>query len=182
MAIESIPIQIGAKMPAFSIADPFGKMFNSRELSGQKGLLVVFTCNHCPYALAIWPRLINLAKLFRPQGINTITINPNIHPDYPADAPEKMKEKITEWQLPFPYLVDETQDVARQFQAKCTPDIYLYDHAGFLVYHGQLDDNWKEPEKVRRQELKDAMENLVLGKPPLENQNPAIGCAIKWRL
>ena len=179
--VESIDIPLGSPMPTFTLTDPHGKEYSSESLLGSKGLLVAFTCNHCPYALAVWPRLMRLAKEAQKLGINTVGINPNIHPDYPEDAPEKMKEKIKEWGIHFPYLVDDTQNVAREFQAQCTPDLYLFDSNHKLVYHGRLDDNWKEENKVKRQELKEAIENLATGRPIASQQYPSMGCSIKWR-
>ena len=122
-----------------------------------------------------------MAKEAAKLGVNTAGINPNIHPGYPDDAPEQMKEKIKEWGISFPYLVDEAQDVARIFQAQCTPDLYLFDSNQKLVYHGRLDDNWKEENKVKKRELKEAIENLTSGKPITQKQNPSMGCSIKWR-
>jgi peroxiredoxin len=179
--VESIKIALGMRMPAFELADPNNTSFKSNQLFGAKGLLVAFTCNHCPYALAIWPRLIELAKASEPLGVKTVGINPNIHPDYPDDAPEKMKEKIKEWGISFPYLVDETQGVARSFQAQCTPDLYLFDSQQALVYHGRLDDNWKEPKDVKKRELFEAIVNLSEGKPIDRMQTSSMGCSIKWR-
>ena len=179
--VESIKVALGTEMPEFELKDPNGKTYQSNQVYGPKGLLVAFTCNHCPYAQAIWPRLIKLAKEAQKLGINSVGINPNIHPGYPEDAPQRMKEKIKEWGVPFPYLVDETQQVARQFQAQCTPDLYLFDSAHKLVYHGRLDDNWKEESKVKRQELKEAINNLVGAKPITSKQYPSMGCSIKWR-
>lgn len=179
--VESIQVALGTKMPEFELKDPNGKIFKGSEAYGKKGLLVAFTCNHCPYAQAIWPRLIRLAEHARALGVHTVGINPNIHPDYPEDAPERMKEKIREWGIRFPYLVDEQQEVAREFQAQCTPDLYLFDSSRRLVYHGRLDDNWKEEKQVKRQELKEAIENLAAGKAISSKQNPSMGCSIKWR-
>ncbi len=179
--VESVRIQLGTLMPEFELKDPFGKIYQSDTLFGKKGLLVAFTCNHCPYAQAIWPRLIRLSEYAKGLEINTAGINPNIHPDYPEDAPGKMKEKIKEWGIVFPYLVDDTQKVADSFKAQCTPDLYLYNAAHELVYHGRLDDNWKEETKVKRQELKEAVENLTSGKPVSADQYPSMGCSIKWR-
>lgn len=178
--MESIAIALGTKMPEFELKDPNDKKFKSDQLFGKKGLLVAFTCNHCPYALAIWPRLIQLAQYAAQKGVNTVGINPNIHPDYPEDAPPRMKEKIKEWGIPFPYLVDETQNVARSFQAQCTPDLYLFDAAHQLIYHGRLDDNWKEEKQVKKQELKEAIEQLASGKKIAGKQYPSMGCSIKW--
>ena len=179
--VESLKIQLGTLMPKFELKDPFGRVYESDKLFGKKGLLVAFTCNHCPYAQAVWPRLIRLSEYAKGLGINTVGINPNIHPDYPEDAPDKMKEKIKEWGIGFPYLADDTQKIADTFNAQCTPDLYLYDEAHQLVYHGRLDDNWKDETKVKRQELKEAIENLAFGKPVSSHQYPSMGCSIKWR-
>ncbi len=179
--VESLKLPLGNKMPAFDLPDPYGEHFSGRQLMGRKGLLVVFTCNHCPYAQAIWPRLIKLAKYAKEMDVNTVAINPNIHPGYPEDAPEKMRDNIEAWDLQFPYLVDETQGIAKKFQAQCTPDLYLFDVNHELVYHGRLDDNWKEESKVKKQELKEAIDCLVDGKPIPANQVPSMGCSIKWR-
>ena len=179
--VESVHIASGTHMPDFELKDPNGNTYQSGILYGLKGLLVAFTCNHCPYAQAIWPRLIRLADYAKKLGINTVGINPNIHPDYPEDAPEYMKEKIKEWKINFPYLVDETQEAARAFQAQCTPDLYLFDSGRKLVYHGRMDDHWKEERKVKREELKEAIEHLAAGKPIPPKQYPSMGCSIKWR-
>ncbi|MBI4368394.1 MAG: thioredoxin family protein [Candidatus Omnitrophica bacterium] len=178
--VESVKIASGTAMPAFELKDPHGRVFKSDQVYGPKGLLVAFTCNHCPYAQAVWPRLIRLADEAEKWGVRTVGINPNIHPGYPEDAPERMKEKMTEWGIRFPYLVDETQETARAFQAQCTPDLYLFDSSHKLVYHGRLDDNWKEESKVKKQELREAIQSLVSAKPVAGKQYPSMGCSIKW--
>jgi peroxiredoxin len=179
--LESIEIPLGTKMPDFELKDPHGKIFKSDLLYAEKGLLVVFTCNHCPYANAVWPRLIKLARYAKDLGINTVAINPNIHPDYPEDAPEKMIEKGVKLGIEFPYLVDETQQVAKAFKAQCTPDIYLFNKEHKLVYHGRIDNNWQDESKVTKEELKDAIVNLSNNKPISQKQYPSMGCSIKWR-
>ncbi len=179
--LESITIPLGTQMPSFKLEDPEGKSYASDTLGGERGLLVVFTCNHCPYALAVWPRLIRLAHYAKNLKINTVAINPNIHPDYPDDAPAKMMEKIKEWGIAFPYLVDEAQAIARAFKAQCTPDIYLFDKRRALVYHGRIDDNWQDESKVTHEELKEAINNLATGQLVALNQKPSMGCSIKWR-
>jgi thiol-disulfide isomerase/thioredoxin len=181
MAVESTNIPLGNKMPKFILRDPDGVIQVSDYIIGKNGVLIIFTCNHCPYAKAIWPRVIKLSQMAIENGINTIAINPNINPNYPEDAPEVMKLRIKEWGIPFPYLIDETQKVARAFDAQCTPDIYLFNADQELVYHGRVDDNWQDESKVTKQELKDAITNLVAGKPVDEKQIPSIGCSIKWR-
>ncbi len=179
--VESLKISLGKKMPEFELKDPHGKVYKSGLLFGKKGLLVAFTCNHCPYAIAVWPRLVRLVSYAKSLGMNTVGINPNIHPGYPEDAPDKMKGKIKEWGITFPYLIDDTQEIAKTFQAQCTPDLYLFDSNHNLVYHGRFDDNWKDETKVQKEELKEAIECLAHGKPISPNQYPSMGCSIKWR-
>jgi thiol-disulfide isomerase/thioredoxin len=179
--LQSILIPLGTKMPGFKLTDPFGKAYVGAELYGNKGLLLGFFCNHCPYALAVWPRFIQLASHAKSIGIETVAINPNINPDYPEDAPDKMAEKIKEWGIPFPYLVDESQDVARAFKAQCTPDIFLFNNEKKLIYHGRIDNNWQEEDKVTREELKEALDSYAAGKPIADDQKPSMGCSIKWR-
>ena len=179
--VESVEIPVGFQIPNFKLKDPFGKEYEALKLFGPKGLLVVFTCNHCPYAIAVWPRLIRLSEWAKSVGVNTVGINPNIHPDYPEDAPARMKEKTKEWEIEFPYLIDETQKIAKEFQAQCTPDLYLFDFHQKLVYHGRFDDNWKDETKVRKEELKEAIQYLIAGKPISGKPQPSMGCSIKWR-
>lgn len=167
-------------MPDFQLSDPKGNSYKGNELFGEKGLLLVFTCNHCPYANAIWPRVVNVANNAKTLGINTVAINPNIHPEYPDDAPEKMIEKIEALKINFPYLVDKTQQVAKDFKAQCTPDIYLFDKDRRLVYHGRIDDNWQDETKVTRHELKIAIEAMAAGNLIERRQTPSMGCSIKW--
>lgn len=179
--VESLPLALGQRMPDFLLPDPSGKLFSRDSEMGEKGLLVAFTCNHCPYALAIWPRLIRLAAWAAEEGVATVAINPNIHPEYPEDAPEKMQEKIRQWGIPFPYLVDENQAVARAYQAQCTPDLYLLNAKADLFYHGRLDDNWKDEKAVKRKELDVAIYALISGEMAPSEQLSAMGCSIKWR-
>lgn len=179
--VHSIDLPLGSSMPAFTLKDPTGKVFNSSKLLSGKGLLVVFICNHCPYAKAQWPRLIRLAGEFAGQGVNTAAINANIHPDYPEDAPHRMMELIAELGITFPYLVDDSQQVAHAFRAQCTPDPYLFDGQGRLFYHGRIDDNWQDDKAVQRQDLREAMMALIAGTDPPAAQPPSMGCSIKWR-
>ena len=178
--LESVTIKNGTPMPDFQLKDPQGKLFKGSELFGERGLLVIFTCNHCPYAIAVWPRVIRLAQYARQMKINTVAINPNINPNYPDDAPDKMIQKIQELGIDFPYLVDETQDTARSFKAQCTPDIYLFDKNKKLSYHGRIDDNWQDESRVTREELKEALNNMATGQPIDPVQRPSMGCSIKW--
>ncbi|MCP5464277.1 MAG: thioredoxin family protein [Deltaproteobacteria bacterium] len=179
--LKSIDIPLGTKLPSFTLPDPNGQNFKSQNLFGPKGLLLAVTCNHCPYAIAVWPRFLALANHAKELGINTTAINPNIHPDYPDDAPDKMAEKIKEWNINFPYLVDESQELAKELKAQCTPDIYLYDGEQKLVYHGRIDDNWQDESQVTKEELKQAINALAQGKVIEAKQHPSMGCSIKWK-
>jgi peroxiredoxin len=179
--LESLDVPLGTVMPKFVLRDPDGVIQMSDYAFGKKGLLVVFTCNHCPYAKAVWPRVIRLGKYAMDRGINVLAINPNINPNYPDDAPAEMSKTIKDWNIPFPYLIDETQKVAREFDAQCTPDLYLFDASQKLVYHGRIDDNWQDESKVKKEELKEAITGLADGKPIAEKQFPSMGCSIKWR-
>ena len=178
--LESVVVPLGTKMTSFELKDPLGKKYKGDELFGERGLLINFTCNHCPYALAVWPRFIRIAQLARKAKINTVAINPNINPNYPDDSAPKMIEKIKELGIDFPYLVDETQKTADVFKAQCTPDLYLFNAQQKLVYHGRIDDNWQDEKKVTREELKEAINNLAAGKPISKDQKPSMGCSIKW--
>lgn len=178
--LESVKIPLGFPLPSFELMDPAGKVFRSADLPGERGLLVIFSCNHCPYAQAVWPRLVHLANYATGMRVATVAINPNINPDYPEDSPRKMLEVKSSLGMSFPYLVDEKQEVARLFRAQCTPDIYLFNGKKELVYHGRIDDNWKDEEAVTREELKEAMNNMAAGLPVEKKQNPSMGCSIKW--
>lgn len=178
--VASIHVNPGRELPDMQLQTPDGEAVRLRDAAGENGLLVAFTCNHCPYALAVWPRLIRHAAQLRGMGVNTVAVNPNIHPDYPADSMPAMRDKIAEWGVDFPYLADTTQAVARTFDAQCTPDLYLFDAAGRLYYHGRIDDNWKDESKVKTQELLAAAEAMVAGRDAPQPQHPTIGCSIKW--
>ncbi len=178
--VGSIHVAQGTKLPEFTLKDADGVSHSSGSLMGEKGLLLVVTCNHCPYALAVWPRVIRIASEIRALGVNTVAINPNIHPDFPEDAIPAMKEKVAEWGIDFPYLADETQEVAKALDAQCTPDIYLFDANGILQYHGRIDDYWKDEARVTKQELVPAVEAMVRGEAMPRIQHPTIGCSIKW--
>ncbi len=167
-------------LPEFTLHDSKGVAHSLREQMGEKGLLIAFTCNHCPYAIAVWPRLVRHAATLKAMGINTVAINPNIHPDYPEDSVPAMQQKLEEWGIDFPYLADDTQAAAKAFDAQCTPDIYLFNNNGELFYHGRIDDYWKDETKVTAEELLPAAQALVAGNKAPQPQYPTIGCSIKW--
>ncbi len=171
---------IGESVHDFSLPSTDGRTYSPSDFVGKKGLVIVFTCNHCPYAQAVKPRIHNLYERFKDKGVQFLAINPNDEVHHPEDSFEKMKEE--KYDYPFPYLRDESQAVAKEYGAVCTPDIFVYDSEQKLFYHGRVDDNWKEPEKVTRHELQEALEALIAGKNPQAEQHPSVGCSIKWKV
>ena len=181
MLLYSTQLKVGWQAPDFRLPDTNGKTYSLHEQPLKRGILVIFTCNHCPYAKAAWPIIIKLHKKYQKHGIDFVAINPNDDREYPEDSFEAMKKKVIEWNIPFPYLRDTSQKTAKDFQAQCTPDIYLLDKDKKLFYHGRINDNWQNPDKVKRQDLADALDRLyVSDKPPVE-QFPSMGCSIKWK-
>ncbi len=179
--LESINIPLGTVASDFSLQATDGKEYSLVSFNDAKVLVVVFMCNHCPYVQAVWDRLVVLQDKFGNDNVQFVGINPNLHPDYPEEDMEKMKEYFERYSMNFPYLLDETQEVARNYQAQCTPDIFVYNEQRKLAYHGRIDDNWKDPENVQREELSDAIEAMLDGGAPSADQKPALGCSIKWR-
>lgn len=179
--LESKDVSMGMEAPDFSLKGVDDKMHNLAEYSEAEIFVIVFMCNHCPYVQAIWERLIVLQEKFLDKNVQFIGINPNFHPDYPEDSLEKMKQYHGKYEMNFPYLIDESQEVAKAYGAQCTPDIFVYNDEKKLAYHGRLDDNWQNPDHVEKEELSEAIEVLLQGEIPSEEQNPAMGCSIKWR-
>ena len=179
--LESLNLDLGTRLPTFSLEDPEGSVYSSETMMGVSGLMVIFSCNHCPYAIAVWERLVECAQYAQTLGIETVAINPNIHPDFPEDGPQYMVSLSQKYQFGFPYLVDDTQQVAKSYKAQCTPDIYVLDPQQTLVYHGRVDDNWKQPAQVTQYDLRNAITCLGNGEQNVSKQTPSMGCSIKWR-
>ena len=171
---------LGTAAPDFTLPEPgTDREWQLTDFEAD-ALVVLFTCNHCPYAQAVEDRVIALACQFR-DVVDFVAISANDIEGFPDDAPEKMAQRAREKEYPFPYLYDESQAIARAYGAARTPDFFLYGSERQLTYRGRLDDNWQEPEKVQRQELRAAIEALFAGEPVAEPQLPALGCNIKWR-
>jgi peroxiredoxin len=179
MAVSTPPADLGSKLPPFTLKAVDGRTLSDSDFQAE-ALLVVFMCNHCPYAKAVEDRVINLAYAFASDKLQVVAICANDAAEYPEDAFPKLRERWEQKKMPFPYLHDETQEVARAFGAVCTPDFFLYESGRHLAYRGRLDDNWKEPSKVTRQELRDAIELVLQGKVP-STQHPSMGCSLKWK-
>ncbi len=175
---------LGSLAPAFSLRGVDEQVYSLDSFKDQKGLLIVFMCNHCPYVIAVHERLSALAREFAPLGIAVVGINSNDPLYREADSFENMKLTAKEWNLPFPYLFDETQGIAKAYDAVCTPDPYLYENQNGefkLRYRGRIDDAWKDESQVKEQSLRQAMQALISGEVIHSDQIPSMGCSIKWK-
>jgi peroxiredoxin len=179
--LESLNLPLGTGITDFDLEGSDGKRYSLRSFENAKVLVIVFMCNHCPYVQAVWKRLVDLQAKYADREVQFVGINPNKNPEYEEETLEKMAEYSAKYSMNFPYLMDETQEVAKAYKAQCTPDIYVYDGARKLAYHGRIDDSWKDGSKVTKKELDEAISALLSGKNPSEQQYPSMGCSIKWR-
>lgn len=182
-ATETIQIPLGYAAPDFTLPDTVsGKELSLGELKGEHATVVMFICNHCPYVKHVNKELVRLANDYMPKGVSFIAINANDVENYPEDSPENMKRTAAEHGYPFPYLYDETQDVAKAYFAACTPDLSVFDKDLKCVYRGQLDDSRPGSSiPPSGKDIRAALDNILAGKPVSEDQTPSIGCNIKWK-
>lgn len=176
-------LPLGTPAPDFSLPDTEGNVASLSDFAGVRALLVVFACNHCPFVVHVRKELANIYDEYSPLGVAVVAICSNDTDEYPEDSPGMMKEKAEEWGWRFPYLFDETQQVALAYRAACTPDFFLFNGEKNLVYRGQLDSS--RPNNgvpVSGADLRHAIETVLDGETPdPENQKPSIGCSIKWK-
>ncbi len=177
--MESGMVALGTPCPDFALPGVDGRTWKRAEFRAP-ALLVVFMCNHCPYVQAVDDRINELARDFQGR-CDVVGISANDPEQYPEDSYEAMGHRAEEKGYRFHYLYDDSQEVARAFGAVCTPDFFLYGPDRRLVYRGRLDDNWKEPAKVKRRDLREALEAVLSGKAPKAQQKPSMGCSLKWR-
>lgn len=180
--LASSMVSLGTKAPPFRLPDPQGKFVSSEDFAGAPALLVAFICNHCPYVKHVRSAFADLAKEYQARGIAVVGISSNDVVAYPADSPEKMAEEIKLAGYTFPYLYDETQEVAKAYRAVCTPDFFLFDRGRKLVYRGQFDDT--RPNSGRPAtgtDLRAALDAVLAGQPVSTEQKPSVGCGIKWK-
>ena len=175
-------LPLGTMAPGFRLPDTGGKLVSVQDFARAPALLVVFMCNHCPYVKHIRSGLAQLARDYQPRGVAMAGINSNDVANYPADSPAKMAEEAKAAGYIFPYLYDETQEVAKAYRAACTPDFYLFDQDQRLVYRGQFDDSRPgSGMPVTGKDLRAALDAVLAGKPVSSNQKTSIGCNIKWK-
>ncbi len=176
-------LALGTQAPDFILPDTIsGKIFSLNDLKGTNATVVMFICNHCPYVKHINPELVKLANDYLQKGIKFVAISSNDAIAHPEDAPEKMKQLALELKYPFVYLYDETQQIAKDYDAACTPDFYIFDKDLRLVYRGQLDDSRPSNNiTLSGKDIRAALENILAEKPVSPFQRPSIGCNIKWK-
>jgi thiol-disulfide isomerase/thioredoxin len=174
---------LGFKAPEFNLMDAVtGKFRSLHELASVKATVIMFICNHCPFVKHVNNQLIKLAKDYFSKGISFVAISSNDAEKYPEDSPEKMKEYAIWLGYPFPYLYDETQEIAKAYDAACTPDFFIFDRNLSCVYRGQLDDSRPSNGKpVTGSDIRNALEAILAGNEVSPDQKPSIGCNIKWK-
>ena len=174
-------LKTGDKAISFNLPGIDGANHVLAEYSGKNAVAVIFSCNHCPYVRAWEDRMVQIQADYAPKGVQLVAINANDAVKYPEDSFEKMKERAKEKHFNFPYLRDEKQEVARAYGAERTPEVFLFDKAGTLRYHGVIDDNYDSPNAVKAKYLRDAMDSVLSGKQPATTDTKPVGCSIKWK-
>ena len=175
--------ELGFTAPEFKLFDTVSDEFKTlEELKSDRATVIMFICDHCPFVKHVNHELVNVANEYIPKGASFIAISSNDAESYPEDGPSKMKEYAKKLKYPFPYLYDETQDIARAYDAACTPDFFIFDQKLKCVYRGQLDDSRPSNGKpVTGKDLRNALDAVLAGKEVSKDQRPSIGCNIKWK-
>jgi peroxiredoxin len=182
VAVNSTMLPLGAPAPDFSLPDPSGKPWSFDDVAGERGTLVAFVCNHCPYVKHIANTFGALTAKWQESGVGVVAVNSNDVDRHPEDAPEKMADYAAHWHWSFPYVVDADQSVAKSYQAACTPDFFLFDSDRRLVYRGRFDGSTPgNNEPITGAELDAAVTALASGDAIAGDQVPSIGCNIKWK-
>jgi peroxiredoxin len=178
------PLALGAKAPAATVkmkSATDGKMISIADVTGKAGTLVIFTCNHCPFARGWEKRIAELANGYAKKGVGVILVNANDPAMHEEDGLGGTQARAKSLGLEVPYVIDETSAVARAFGAAVTPEAFLFDAKGKLAYHGTIDDNHRDPDKVQKRYLKDALDAVLAGKTPPVAESKGLGCGIKFR-
>jgi peroxiredoxin len=179
----STMLPLATRAPEFTLPDACSdKLFSLSELKSETATVIMFICNHCPYVKLLQNKLVEVANKYMALKISFIAINSNDVKNYPDDNPERMKETAEFYGYPFPYLFDETQAVAKAYQAACTPDFYIFDSKMLCVYRGRFDDATPgNHQPVTGKDLSQALDCILAGRAVPEDQQPSVGCNIKWK-
>ncbi len=180
---ESNMLPLGSEAPPFALPDTIsGKTVRLEEIASDKATVVMFICNHCPYVIHVNEEIVRLANDYIAKGIVFVAISSNDVVNYPQDGPEEMKKQAQKLKYPFPYLYDESQNVARAFDAACTPDFYVFDKDLKLIYRGRIDDSRPSSKTpLTGRDLRAALDAVISGLAVAEKQYPSGGCNIKWK-
>jgi peroxiredoxin len=182
MAMQSVMLELGTPAPAFSLPDVVsGRTISLDTFKGSNALLVMFICRHCPFVVHVLQELARLGRDYQPKSVGVVAISANDAAAYPDDRPERLKEMAAEQGFVFPFCYDETQAVAKAYQAVCTPDFFLFDAARRLVYRGQLDDSRPGKGVADGRDLRAALDAVLASRPVSTDQRPSVGCGIKWK-
>ena len=179
--LSKFSLPLGAAAPAFALPGVDGHTHRLSDYSDRKFLLVVFWCNHCPYVQAWEGRMIAIGRKYAPAGVQVVLINSNDPAQYPDDRFERMVERARDHAYPFPYLHDDSQEVARAYGALVTPHPMLFGPDRRLLFQGRIDDRHDAPEKVAHRYLEEALDAVLAGRPPPSAELPVLGCSVKWR-
>ncbi len=171
----------GDKAISFTLPGTDDQQHALSDYAEKTAVAVIFSCNHCPYVRAWEDRLVQIQHDYASKGVQLITINANDATRYPDDNMASMKQRAQEKAFPFPYLFDESQETARAYGAERTPEVFLFDQAGLLRYHGAIDDNYEDPNGVEQAYLRNALDAVLAGQEPQPAQTPPVGCTIKWK-
>jgi peroxiredoxin len=174
-------LTLESRLIPFALKGTDDRVHRADDHAKAKVLGVIFTCTHCPYAQAGERRLIPTQRDYAGRGVQFVLVNANDPAKYPADSFEQMQRRAKDKEYPFPYVMDETQDVAKQYGATSTPEIFLFDEKRILRYHGAPDDNYEDVNAVREPYLRDALDALLAGKSPRTRETKPVGCTIKWK-
>jgi len=181
-ATLSTMLEIGTEAPDFELPDINGKLVSLQDLESKTGLLVMFICNHCPFVKHLNSALVEFANEYQKRGISCVAISSNDVENYPQDSPELMKKLSEDHNFPYPYLYDETQEIAKAYKAACTPDFFLFDGGQRLFYRGQFDDSRPGNEQpITGKDMRNATDAMLDGADSFEPQKPSMGCNIKWK-
>lgn len=178
--LDSVGLQLGASAVDFELKGVDGNIHSLKSLSDKKALVVVFSCNHCPYVQAYEDRMVQLQKDYAAKGATLVAINSNDDIGYPEDSYPNMIKRAKERGFNFPYLRDETQEIARKYGAICTPHVFAFDQQRRLQYKGRIDDN-RNPESVKTKDLRNALDAILTGRKPAVQETRPFGCSVKWK-
>jgi peroxiredoxin len=174
-------LKIGSPLPEFNLPAVDGKTYSPSDYSNKKILIVIFSCNHCPYVQAYEERIMYIQKEYGNKGVQIVAISSNDAVKYPEDSFEQMKLRSEIKKFNFPYLYDEDQSIAKSFGATHTPEVFVFDEKRELVYHGKIDDNWQDESRVKSSYLKNALDEILAGIDISVPETFSIGCTIKWK-